>query len=102
VGIYSAADATDRSNYIKVHYADTVDATYNDELIKYYGSGESWTTGRSSYYTDKTLKFRLYVDPNDSDSDCDIDGADLAEYIVDSKGISLNDFAAEFGRVDCF
>lgn len=35
-------------------------------------------------------------------ADGDVDGANLADYISDSAGISLNDFAAEFGRVDCF
>jgi len=34
--------------------------------------------------------------------DGDVDGADLADYISDSAGISLDDFAAEFGRIDCF
>jgi len=34
-------------------------------------------------------------------ADGDVDGSDLAAYIADQAGISLNDFAAEFGRTDC-
>ena len=35
-------------------------------------------------------------------TDGDVDGADLADYISDAVGVSLNDFAGEFGRIDCF
>ncbi|MHC4639178.1 MAG: WD40/YVTN/BNR-like repeat-containing protein [Planctomycetota bacterium] len=34
-------------------------------------------------------------------ADGDVDGSDLAAYIADQAGISLNDFAAEFGRTNC-
>ena len=34
--------------------------------------------------------------------DGDVDGADLADYVLDSAGISLNVFAGEFGRKNCF
>ena len=37
----------------------------------------------------------------DFDSDGDVDGEDLAAYIADDEGISLADFAEDFGRVDC-
>jgi hypothetical protein len=35
-------------------------------------------------------------------SDGDVDGENLADYILDSAGIGLDDFAAEFGRINCF
>jgi photosystem II stability/assembly factor-like uncharacterized protein len=34
-------------------------------------------------------------------ADGDVDGSDLAAYIADQAGISLSDFAAEFGRTNC-
>ena len=37
----------------------------------------------------------------DSDQDGDVDGADLAEYILDSGSLDLNDFAMEFGKANC-
>jgi len=37
----------------------------------------------------------------DLNGDGDVDGADLAAYISNSAGISLADFAADFGRNDC-
>jgi hypothetical protein len=37
----------------------------------------------------------------DFDTDCDVDGSDLAAYVMNSASISLNDFAANFGRTDC-
>jgi hypothetical protein len=36
-----------------------------------------------------------------AEPDGDVDGADLAAYMVDDGGISLSAFAAEFGRIDC-
>ena len=36
----------------------------------------------------------------DSDSDGDVDGLDLSDYILNTAGISLNDFAVSFGRVE--
>jgi len=39
--------------------------------------------------------------PGDDDFDRDIDGLDLAGYILDSGGISLNDFAMNFGKAIC-
>ena len=37
----------------------------------------------------------------DFEPDGDVDGNDLADYISDSMGISLADFAENFGRNDC-
>lgn len=37
----------------------------------------------------------------DDDFDKDIDGLDLAAYILDSGGMSLNDFAMNFGKEIC-
>ena len=34
-------------------------------------------------------------------ADGDVDGSDLAGYIVDDASISLADLAADFGRVNC-
>ena len=36
-----------------------------------------------------------------AEGDRDVDGADLAAYIADQAGISLADFAVEFGKTDC-
>jgi len=37
----------------------------------------------------------------DFDSDSDVDGSDLAAYILDSKGLLLETFAADFGKTNC-
>ncbi len=37
----------------------------------------------------------------DFDTDCDVDGIDLAAYDMNSAGISLDDFALNFGRTGC-
>jgi hypothetical protein len=37
----------------------------------------------------------------DFNCDDDVDGIDLATYISDSAGISLEDFAGDFGKTDC-
>ena len=34
-------------------------------------------------------------------ADGDVDGSDLAAYIADQAGITLGEFAAEFGRTNC-
>ena len=39
--------------------------------------------------------------PGDSDRDKDVDGADLVDYIFDSKGLGLDEFAANFGKINC-
>ena len=39
--------------------------------------------------------------PGDFDSDDDVDGSDLEVFAVGGTGITLDDFAAEFGRTDC-
>jgi hypothetical protein len=37
----------------------------------------------------------------DFEPDGDVDGSDLAAYIANGAGISLNEFAEEFGRTNC-
>jgi hypothetical protein len=37
----------------------------------------------------------------DFDSDGDVDGKDLAEYIFDSGGLGLEMFAGNFGKANC-
>ena len=37
----------------------------------------------------------------DFDSDGDVDGSDLAAFIIDSKGLLLETFAADFGKTSC-
>ncbi|MGB5619943.1 MAG: hypothetical protein WBM78_24095, partial [Desulfobacterales bacterium] len=37
----------------------------------------------------------------DFDGDSDVDGADLAEYILDDKGLGLNSFVMDFGKDRC-
>jgi hypothetical protein len=39
--------------------------------------------------------------PGDLNNDGDADGGDLADYLSDSMGIDLGDFAVDFGRTDC-
>ena len=39
--------------------------------------------------------------PGDFDRDKDVDGADLVEYIIDSAGLGLDVFAANFGKTNC-
>jgi hypothetical protein len=39
--------------------------------------------------------------PGDFDWDFDVDGVDLQEYIFDSGGLDLDDFAANFGKESC-
>ncbi len=37
----------------------------------------------------------------DFDSDRDVDGSDLAIFAAGGTGITLEDFAADFGRTNC-
>jgi hypothetical protein len=37
---------------------------------------------------------------SDYDCDGDVDGVDLVEVILDSGGLAVNAFAANFGKVD--
>jgi hypothetical protein len=37
----------------------------------------------------------------DYQSDRDVDGADLAAYLSDPAGVTLEEFSANFGRADC-
>jgi lysophospholipase L1-like esterase len=47
------------------------------------------------------LEALLISFPNpDHDRDGDVDGSDLAAYILNDRGLSLTDFAASFGRVN--
>ncbi len=39
--------------------------------------------------------------PGDLDGDRDVDGRDLADYIVDAGGVGLAEFANSFGKVNC-
>ena len=39
--------------------------------------------------------------PGDYDRDFDVDGSDLMDHILDAAGISLLDFAANFGKTNC-
>jgi hypothetical protein len=39
--------------------------------------------------------------PGDYNGDLDVDGSDLKEHIMNPAGVSLADFAANFGKVDC-
>ena len=39
------------------------------------------------------------IEPDGGDGD--VDGSDLAAWMGESSGISLGDFALEFGRTDC-
>ena len=39
--------------------------------------------------------------PGDFDGDKDVDGADLADYLFDSRGLGVNVFADDFGKNNC-
>jgi hypothetical protein len=39
--------------------------------------------------------------PGDFNDDKDVDGLDLVDYLIDSKGLELDVFATNFGKVDC-
>ena len=39
--------------------------------------------------------------PGDNNGDKDVDGSDLADYLIDSAGLELEVFAADFGTVNC-
>ena len=40
--------------------------------------------------------------PGNYDGDSDVDGDDLMEYMLDAAGVSLENFAAAFGRENCY
>jgi photosystem II stability/assembly factor-like uncharacterized protein len=68
----------------------------------------NWTSirdGSTWNLTEQDLAFQLVGNiatcTRDFDEDGDVDGSDLAAYIADQAGISLSDFAAEFGRTTC-
>ena len=48
-----------------------------------------------------TISMIIYTCPGDSDRDKDIDGEDLADYIFDSGGLGLDEFAVNFGKINC-
>ena len=39
--------------------------------------------------------------PGDYAEDFDVDGSDLLDFLLDSAGVSLSDFAASFGKINC-
>ena len=39
--------------------------------------------------------------PGDDDGDSDVDGQDLAAYILDDGGLGLDVFASNFGKENC-
>ena len=39
--------------------------------------------------------------PGDFNGDRDVDGSDLADYIIDSDGLGLEAFATDFGKTNC-
>jgi hypothetical protein len=58
-----------------------------------------WGTGRGSYQRTGALGIRDCA--ADFDEDGDIDGSDLATFTPGGAGISLKEFAGDFGRTDC-
>ena len=53
------------------------------------------STAAGTYLTTK------YACEGDFDGDGDVDGSDLATYAAGGTGITLEAFAAHFGRTDC-
>jgi hypothetical protein len=39
--------------------------------------------------------------PGDYDLDFDVDGSNLVDWLLDPAGVGLEDFAANFGKIDC-
>jgi hypothetical protein len=39
--------------------------------------------------------------PGDSDQDMDVDGTDLADFIFESEGLGLDEFAVNYGKINC-
>jgi len=58
-------------------------------------------TGTYAYYDMGACEYSPEECEGDFDDDGDVDGSDLAAYIDDNQGISLSDFAANFGRIGC-
>jgi hypothetical protein len=57
--------------------------------------------GTDPYYDIGAFEYYPACECDFSPPDGDVDGSDLAAYITDQAGISLNDFALEFGRTNC-
>jgi len=62
-------------------------------------NGNPWHIDLTDVTT--TLEMRVPCPGDFAPSDGDVDGSDLAAWMGGSTGISLADFAAKFGRVDC-
>ena len=39
--------------------------------------------------------------PGDYEWDYDVDGVNLYDFLVDDQGVSISDFALNFGKIDC-
>jgi hypothetical protein len=70
----------------------------------YSGSGTTpegidWTLSLTDVVT--TLEMRVSCPGDFAPSDGDVDGLDLVAWMNVSTGVSLADFAAKFGRMDC-
>jgi len=76
----------------------------------YYGEGTTidgiaWTLGLTDVATTLSVidsgEMSVPCTGDFAPSDGDVDGSDLAAWIDGSTGISLENFASEFGRTDC-
>ena len=56
---------------------------------------------RSSDHDPIIIGLNLDSCPADDDGDKDVDGADLAAYILDSGALGPDEFAANFGKINC-
>ena len=68
--------------------ADPADPPYSDSYDLYPGF----------WYTVANVGLTC---PGDGDGDKDVDGSDLADYSDDSGGLSIDVFAANFGKINC-
>jgi len=74
------------------------------------GVHEHWNSAAGKQYTRnlgtgagiELISSEPLACPGDFEPDGDVDGSDLAEYILDDNGVSFADFAASFGKSGCF
>jgi hypothetical protein len=86
-----------------VDYRVIIDPVTSKFSGQAWGENIGWTTFRStgSVPFGVTTSWSEDMCEGDFDNDGDVDGSNLASYIVNSASIILDVFAADFGRNDC-
>ena len=106
-GLYSEDDTytlkvLDNAGHLRITVADDV-ATV--DYVRSAIPGDTGVTNGEVSYS-YTIGANMPVNNCQADiepdgGDGDVDGSDLAEWMSESSGISLEEFALEFGRMDC-